>query len=197
MKKTIIALLAISLLLLAACQTTQPAAEPQPTAPQTTPAPEPAPAPEPPEKEITETQEKIETLGMDLEKACELLLPIQKFAEICGLNEADIVSTQKTSQKTCWITFTDKNNKALTAGLTVVDWLSADEAKKEFDRGLSQRRLQEEQKVGDRNYNYPQVDRENIVWAKDKYLTTIGASTKLCTKEQLLKLAQHADKRLG
>lgn len=197
MKKIITALLVLSLVLLVACQPMEPKAEPkpEPAAPTPKPAPAPEPAPEPAKDEIT-TPPPMAPLGMDIEKVCPMLLPANRFAEICKLDEANIVMTTKESDRTCWITFTDKYNKKYTAGLTIVDWMNAEESNREFDRGLSMRRMDALSQVGDRNYNYQQVDRENIVWVKNKFLTTIGASTQLCTKEQLLQLAQEVNGRL-
>lgn len=197
MKKIITALLVLSLVLLAACQPIEPKAEPQPaaTTPQPTLAPEPMPAPE--TKDKTTTLPPIAPLGMDITKVCSILLPANRFADICKLDEANIITTTKESDRTCWITFTDKFNKKYTAGLTIVDWMNAEESNREFDRGLSMRRIDASKDVGDRNYGYAQIDKENIVWIKSKYLTTIGASTQLCTKEQLLQLAQEVNGKLG
>ena len=194
--KRVLAILLVLSLVLVACQPTQPKAEttPEPVAPAPTTETK---APAPVEKEVMEPPKKLAPLGMDIEKSCELLLPAHTFADICGLKEADIVSTQKASEKTCWVTFTDRNNKAWTAGFTAVDWLNAEESNREFDRGIGMRRVPEEKDGGERAYKDPEVDRENIVWVKSKYLTRIGASTKLCTKDQLLKLAQEVDGRLG
>jgi len=197
MKKLITALLVLSLVLLVACQPIEPKAEPkpEPAAPTPKPALAPEPAPEPVKDEVT-TPPPMAPLGMDIEKVCPMLLPVNRFAEICKLDEANIVTTTKESDRTCWITFTDKFNKKYTAGLTMVDWGNAEESNREYDRGLSMRRVDDLKQVGDRNYGYQQIDRENIVWVNKKLLSTIGASTQLCTAEELMQLAQEVDGRL-
>ena|GEM_PF-5806629 len=190
MKKIITALLVLALVLLVACQPMEKEAEPAPvTEPETTPEPE-------PEKEIMEPPKNLAPLGADIEKVCDMFVPVHRFAELCGVTEENVITTVKASDKTCWVTFSDMMNKKYTSGFTIVDWETAEEADREFDRGLSMRRLDAETDVGTRNYKYQQVGRENIVWTHGKYLTSIGASTELCSKENLLKLAQEVDGKL-
>jgi hypothetical protein len=194
MRKLITALLVISLVLLVACQPTAPKVEPT--------APEPVakePEPKPPvraEPEVELPPVREPALGMKIDQVCEVLLPVEKFAEICGLDAESVTTSFKQSEKTCWISFTDKNQKRLTAGFTMVDWMNAEEADREFDRGLSMRRMEASKQIGTRNYGYPEVDRFNYVWVNGKFLTRIGASTDLCSKEQLLKMAQEVDGKL-
>ncbi len=195
MRKLITALLVLSLVLLVACQPIEPKVEPKPVAPTPKPvAPAPIPAPAP-EKEM-EPPKPFPKIGMKLEEVCDILLPVHRFADICELNEEQITTTDKSSERTCWISFTDSENKRMTAGFTARDWENAEESDREFVRGISMRRTEPETDVGEKNYKYQEIDRENIVWLNGRFLTHIGASTQLCTKEQLLKLAQEIDGKL-
>ncbi|MBW3005054.1 procyclic acidic repetitive family protein [Candidatus Woesearchaeota archaeon] len=196
MKKILPILLVLGLVLLVACQPTQPTVEPK-----TTPEPvvkketAPEPAPELKEKEM-EPPKPFPKLGMKIETVCDVLLPVERFADICGLQADQITLSDKSSERTCWISYTDKNNKRFTAGFTAVDWQNAEEADREFQRGISMRRLEPSTDVGEKNYKYQEIERENIVWQHGRFLTRIGASIQLCTKEQLLKLAQEIDGKL-
>ena len=199
MKKMIIALLVISLVLLVACQPTETQkTEPIPVAKE--PAPvikEPEQKPVRAEPEVVAPPAKLAVKGINIDQVCDVILPAAEFAEICGLDAEAVTISIKQSEKNCWISFTDKNQKRLTAGLTVVDWLNAEEVDREFERGISMRRKEAETDVGTQNYKYSEIERENIVWTNSKFLSHIGASTQLCTKEQLLKLAQKVDGKLG
>lgn len=200
MKKIIITLLVISLVLLTACQ---------PTEPQETQKTEPIPVvkepiikePEQktirPEPEVEAPPKKAAPTNINIDQVCDVLLPVERFAQICQLDAEAIDISIRQSEKNCWISFTDKNQKRLTAGLTVVDWESAEEADREFDRGLSMRRIDAETDVGSRNYKYQEIERENIVWTNGKFLSHAGASTQLCTKEQLFQIAKEIDGNLG
>ena len=193
MRKLITALLVISLVLLVACQPTAPKTEPVAPAPiEKEPEPEPIRA----EPEVETPPTTMPALGMKIDQVCEVLLPVEKFAEICGLDAEAVTTSFKQSEKTCWISFTDKNQKRLTAGFTMVDWMNAEEADREFDRGLNMRRMEASSDIGTRNYGYPEVDRFNYVWVNGKFLTRIGASTDLCSKEQLMKMAKEVDGKL-
>lgn len=204
MNKTIIAILAISLFLLAACQPTMPQQTdtipmPTPVTPpptkETTP---PTPTPTEPAEETMEAEppKKMPMKGMKLEEVCDMLLTKETFADICKLQADQLTVTDKSSERTCWISFTDKNNKALTAGFTARDWESAEEAEREFKRGIDMRRKEAKTDVGEKNYCYQEIERENIVWLNGRFLTHIGASTQLCTKEQLLQLAKAIDDKM-
>ena len=193
MKKILTVLLVLSLVLLVACQPTEPKAEPK-AAPEPVVKKEPAPAPMP-EKEM-EPPKPFPKLGMKIEQVCDMLLPAERFADICGLQADQITITDRSSERTCWISYTDRENKRLTAGFTAVDWENAEESGREFERGISMRRMEPEIDVGDKNYKYQEIERENIVWLHGRFLTRIGASTQLCTKEQLLQLAQEIDGKL-
>lgn len=196
MKKIILALLVLSLVLLAACAPTETKEqEPIPTAKEPI-VKEPEQKTIRPEPEVEAPPKKLPALGMNVDQVCEVLMPVEKFSEICEIDVESIESTVRQSEKTCWVTFTDKQQKRLTAGFTLVDWLNAEEADREFDRGLNMRRIEASNDVGTRNYCYPEVDRYNYIWVNGKFLTRIGASTDLCTKEQLLKLAQEIDGNL-
>lgn len=196
MKKILPILLVLSLVLLVACQPTQPA-EPEQKAPEPVVKKEtaPEPAPEIKEKEM-EPPKPFPKQGMKLEEVCDILLPKEKFADICGIPAEQLTMTDKSSEKTCWISYTDKNNKRFTAGFEARDWENAEEADREFQRGISMRRMEPSTDVGEKNYCYQEIERENIVWLNGRFLTHIGASTQLCTKEQLMKLAQEIDGKL-
>ncbi|MBD3304276.1 hypothetical protein GF343_03955 [Candidatus Woesearchaeota archaeon] len=201
MKKILPILLVLSLVLLVACQqtqttttTTQPEKAPAPVVKKET---APKKAPEPKEEKIeAEPPKPFPKTGMKLEQVCDILLPKEKFADICEIPADQVTTTDKSSEKTCWISFTDKNNKRFTAGLTARDWENAEEANREFKRGIDMRRKEAKTDVGEKNYCYQEIERENIVWLNGRFLTHIGASTQLCTKEQLMKLAQEIDGKL-
>ncbi|MBW3002031.1 hypothetical protein KY338_02610 [Candidatus Woesearchaeota archaeon] len=198
MKKILTILLVLGLVLLVACQPTtekkaeEPDKEKAPVVKKET-APE--PAPEVKEKEM-EPPKPFPKQGMKIETVCDILLPVEKFADICGLSADQITVIDKSSEKTCWVSYTDQNNKRFTAGFEARDWNNAEEADREFQRGISMRRMEPSTDVGEKNYCYQEIERENIVWQHGRFLTHIGASTQLCTKEQLLKLAQEIDGKL-
>jgi len=149
------------------------------------------------EPEVVPPPAKLTVKGINIDQVCDVILPVEEFAEICGLDAETITSSIKQSEKNCWISFTDKNQKRFTAGLTVVDWLNAEEVDREFERGISMRRMDASSDVGSKDYKYSEIERENIVWTNSKFLSHIGASTQLCTKDQLLKLAQKVNGKLG
>ena len=192
MKKLITILLVLSLVLLVACQTQEKVQEKEPVK-----KAEPAKEPEPTKEPVVETVKKLPLVGQDIEKICGLFMPAERFSEICELDAEKIVTNVKESEKTCWVTFTDKTEKKYTAGFTMVDWLTAAEAESEFKRGINMRRLEPATDVGTQDYKYQEIDRENIVWQHGRFLTKIGASTNLCTQAQLLKVAQEVDGQLG
>ena len=194
MKKVLTVLLILSLVLLVACQPTEPKEEPKVQAPEPVVKKEAPPTP-PPEKEM-EPPKPFPKTGMQLDQVCDMLLPVARFADICELNEDQITVTDKSSDRVCWIAFTDQENKKYTAGFTARDWENAEESDREFVRGISMRRTEPETDVGEKNYKYQEIERENIVWLNGRFLTHIGASTQLCTKAQLLKLAQEIDGKL-
>jgi len=199
MKKILPILLVLGLVVLVACQptqTTEPETAPEPIIKKET-APEPKPALEPKEEKIeAEPPKPFPKTGMKLEQVCDILLPKEKFADICEIPAEQLTMSDKSSEKTCWISYTDKNNKQYTAGFTARDWGNAEEAEREFKRGIDMRRKEAKTDVGEKNYCYQEIERENIVWLNGRFLTHIGASTQLCTKEQLMKLAQEIDGKL-
>ncbi len=202
MRKIILALLACFILI--GCQpaetapqtpetATPPAQETAPPVETTITEPEPTPEPTP---ETAATPEALPT-GVDLQNNCDKLVTIEEFASICGIDDATrITTTAKASEKTCWVTFVDRMARSYTAGFTTVDWVRAEEVNSEFERGMSQRRALSETTVGDRNYGFAEINRANIVWQRGTFLTRIGASTQLCTKEQLADLARAVDGKL-
>lgn len=196
MRKIILALLVCFFLI--GCQQKAPEVqekittpEPQALPPETAAEPEAAEPEAPPEVRPTEP-----TAIADLQSACDRIIPAEEFASICGMDAARVTRTATASEHSCWVSFTDRQAKQYTAGFTTVDWLKADEALSEFDRGLNMRRAISEVTVGEKNYGFAEISRENIVWLRGTFLTRIGASTQLCTKEKLAELAIAVDDKL-
>jgi hypothetical protein len=50
--------------------------------------------------------------------------------------------------------------------------------------------------VGERNYEYEELERHNVVWVRDAFLTRLGAMNELCPKEKLVELAKKIDQKL-
>jgi hypothetical protein len=196
MRKIILALLVCFFLI--GCQQKAPEVQEKITAPEPEALPpEPAVEPEAAEPEAApEVRPTEPTATADLQSACNKIIPAEEFASICGIDAARITRTAQASEHSCWVSFTDRQAKQYTAGFTTVDWLKADEALSEFDRGITMRRAALEATVGEKNYGFAEISRENIVWLRGTFLTRIGASTQLCTKEKLVELAQAVDSKL-
>jgi len=217
MNKTILAMMILSVLFLLGCQpVAQPPATPAPTGPVAEPsAPQPgvtvepgaataeepsAPAPEPtPAGETSPAPlENIPTpaeTGVQIDKVCYGLLTAEDFSSICG-NEGKVVLTPKISEGSCWVNIADHLNPKLTAGFTTVDWKKAEDANEEFGRGVSMRRTQgavESKMVGERSYEYEELNRHNVVWLRGTFLTRLAAMTDLCPADKLLDLAKKID----
>ncbi|MEM4263521.1 MAG: hypothetical protein QW666_01325 [Candidatus Woesearchaeota archaeon] len=198
MKKIILALLVCFFLI--GCQPKAPEVQEKIT----TPEPQALPTETAAEPEVTETSPapvenipaKTTTGKIDLQVICEKIMTAEEFASICGLEASRITTTAKASEHTCWVTFVDRMARSYTAGFTTVDWVTAEEVNSEFERGMKQRRATAEATVGDRNYGFGEINRENIVWQRGTFLTRIGASTELCSKEKLAELAQAVDAKL-
>ncbi len=199
MRKIVFALMLLSLFLIACQPAAQPAAPGAPSVPiPTEPSPETAPAetqaevPPAPLENIPAAPE-----GRDLEQRCYGLLSEEDFTSTCGGGK--VVLTPKISEKSCWVNIADHLNNKLTGGFTVVDWKKAEEANREFDRGVKMRKTQgagESQTVGERSYEYQEIARHNVVWVQGTYLTKLGAMTDLCPSAKLIILAQKIDLRL-
>lgn len=206
MNKTIIGLLTIFALLLAACQ---PAAQPAaPAAPAGQPAAPSAPAIAPGEPMGGETGEVPPApmdntpipadTSHDLAGSCFGLITGEEFNSICGRSDP-VVLTPKISDGNCWVNIADHRDNKLTAGFTVVDWKSAEESNKEFDRGVKARIKQgsvEGKDVGERSYQYAEIGRHNVVWARGDYLTRLAAMTDLCAADKIIAVGQKIDSRL-
>jgi hypothetical protein len=212
MNKTITGILTIFALLLAACQPAmQPAApaagEPAATAPADGATPtQPAVSSgesmegesgEVPPAPLENTATPADT-SHDLAGACFGLITGEEFNAICGRADP-VVLTPKISDGNCWVNIADHANNKLTAGFTVVDWKQSDEANKEFDRGVKARIKQgavEGKDVGERSYQYAEIGRHNVVWARGDYLTRLAAMTNLCPADKLIAVGQKIDSRL-
>lgn len=136
--------------------------------------------------------------GLDIEQACYGLLGEGEFEEACGY-DGRVVLTHKISEKTCWVNIADHMNNKLTAGFTVRDWQKADEANREFDRGVTMRRTQgavESKDVGERSYHYQELGRENMAWVRGAFLADLAAMNALCPADKLNDVAKNIDSRL-
>jgi len=203
-KKTLFALMVLSIIFLVGCQPAAEAPEPavkvstgdelpQPAAePKTAPAePKAAPTPAPLEN-IPETPSE----GVDIERICDKLLTDEEASSMCG------TTVQLTSQDTeqgCWVNLGQRGNTKLTGGFTTRDWQKEDEATEEFERGVSMRRTQgavEGKAVGERSYEYDEIGRHNVVWLRGTLLTRLGAMNELCPADKLIGIAQLIDSRM-
>lgn len=210
MNKTIIGILTIFALLLAACQPAMQPAAPaagEPAAPSTG---MPVPGTQTPEMTVeegesgevppapTENTPIPADTSHDLAGACFGLISGDEFNSICGRADP-VVLTPKISDGNCWVNIADHRDNKLTAGFTVVDWKSAEESNKEFDRGVKARIKQgavEGKDVGERSYQYAEIGRHNVVWARGDYLTRLAAMTDLCPADKLIAVGQKIDSRL-
>jgi hypothetical protein len=141
--------------------------------------------------------------GTEIEDVCYDLITAEEFQAICAY-DGTITLTHKISEEDCWTAIQDSNNRKLNAGFTAVEWKNEAEAGKEFDRGVGMRKTQgavEAQKVGDRNYEYSEIGRHNIVWQRGRLLTRLASATpekdqKGCPKDKLLEVAKLIDSRM-
>jgi hypothetical protein len=158
------------------------------------------------ETSIEKTEEKVAEVEakpvptretVDVEVTCKNFLTVAEFANICEMPESQVKIDIKETEEDCWATIIDTQNKLKhTAGFTARDWGTVEEAGSELDRGLDIRNLDAETDIGERNYKFSEINRENIVWVRGSILTEIAASTGMCTKEQLLEVAKLVDSRL-
>ena len=211
MNKTILALLTLVVIFIMGCQPTampaaEPAAEPAPAEPA---APAPAAEPAAPEAEAAADEEvtpaPLENIPLppaeyvSIDKVCYDLIDETTFNEICE-REGQVVFTHKISERSCWVNIADHFNSRLTAGFTVRDWEKAEEANREFDRGVNMRRTQgaeESQEVGERSYQYQEIGRNNLAWVRGTFLADMGIMTDLCPADKHAALARKITENLG
>lgn len=208
MNKTLFAMMILSVVFLLGCQPAVPApAAPEPSAPapqpsvtvepgatSAQPAPEQAPAGETTPAPLENIPPPPET-GVQIGKVCYGLLTAEDFSSICD-HEGKVVLTPKISEGSCWVNIADHLNPKLTAGFTTVDWKKAEDANEEFGRGVSMRRTQgavEGKLVGERSYEYKELNRHNVVWLRGTFLTRLAAMTDLCPADKLVDLAKKID----
>jgi len=214
MNKTIIGLFVIAIALLIGCQPMAPPAAPAPAAPAAAPSAAPSAQPvasapaeaAPAAPAVTETSPApLENTpapmreGVNLGEVCYGLMSPEEFSAICE-HEGKVVLTPKISEGSCWVNIADHDNNKLTGGFTVVDWKKAAKSGSEFDRGANMRRTQgavAENKVGDRDYQYTELARHNIVWQSDNFLTQLGVMDALCPPDKIVALAQKIDSHLA
>ncbi len=199
MNKTILGLVGLLVIFLVGCQAAQtPAMPAEPGAPSGTPSAVPSGEPSGVSPAPAESAPVSVNAGMDIEQACHGLLGEGEFEAVCGY-DGRVVLTAKISEGGCWLNIADHVNNKLTAGFTVVDWKKADEANDEFDRGVRARQRQgavEAKEVGERDYHYQEIGRENIVWVKGTYLTKLGSMHELCPADKLVEVAKKVNSRL-
>jgi hypothetical protein len=117
---------------------------------------------------------------------------------LCG-HEGEVVLTPQMTGGGCWVNIADHDLPKLTAGSTTTEWKTLEEASKEFSRGVLMRRTQgavEEKLVGERNYQYKELNRHNVVWQSGAFITRLGSMTDLCPADKLIDLAKKIDSRL-
>lgn len=215
MNKTILALMILTVVFLLGCQpatppsaASGPVAEPGASTSQPSVTIEPgtaAPSEEPSVSAAGEvTPAPLENVptppetGVQIDKVCYGLLTAEEFSSICG-HEGKVVLTPKISEGSCWVNIADHQNNKRTAGFTTVDWKKAEDANEEFGRGVSMRRTQgavEGKVVGDRSYEYEELNRHNVVWLRGTFLTRLAAMTDLCPADKLMDLAKKIDERM-
>jgi hypothetical protein len=214
MNKTIIGLFIIAIALLIGCQPVAPAVAPAPAGPEVAPAgAQPSaqpvastPAEAAPAPAATETSPApLENTpapareGVNLGDVCYGLMSPEEFSAICE-HEGKVILTPKISEGSCWVNIADHDNNKLTGGFTVVDWKKAAKSGSEFDRGANMRRTQgavAENLVADRDYQYTELARHNVVWQSDKFLTQLGVMDALCPPDKIIALAQKIDSHLA
>jgi hypothetical protein len=139
----------------------------------------------------------VET-GIDLSQKCFELLSADEFKEICA-NDGNIIVTPKITKGDCWVPVVDQLNTKLTGGFEVVNMHNVKDANREFDRGVTMRRTQgavEGKEVGERSYQYAELNRHNIAWVQNEFLAHIGTMDTLCPPEKLVALAEKMNSRM-
>jgi hypothetical protein len=213
MRKILIALIILSVVFILGCKPAAPAAPAAPSAPAAEPGVTVEPsAPAGPAGTVEEgtgvTPGPTETVaapaeGTEIEDVCYDLISAEEFQSICGYT-GTISLTHKISEEDCWVAIQDPNNRKLNAGFTAVEWKNDIESGKEFDRGVGMRKTQgavEAQAVGDRNYEYAEIGRHNIVWQRGRLLTRLASAVPNedqngCPKDKLMQIAQKIDSRM-
>jgi hypothetical protein len=136
--------------------------------------------------------------GIDLATKCFELLSAEEFKQICG-NDGQIVVTPKITRGDCWVPIVDQLNSKLTGGFDIVNMHNVNDANREFDRGVTMRRTQgavEGKEVGDRSYQYAELNRHNIAWVQNEFLAHVGTMDALCPSDKLVELANKVNSRL-
>ncbi|RMD57447.1 hypothetical protein D6825_03985 [Candidatus Woesearchaeota archaeon] len=130
------------------------------------------------------------------ELGCENLLTKEQAAQACNKPPQELVITYKVGTRNCFVNIKHKENSRLTAGITLTAYEDGTTAAKEFQRRLEVLKLGADKSVGERAYEFPKKDRQEISFLRDEYIVEVGADTRLCTEEQVLELAKTADSHL-
>ena len=130
---------------------------------------------------------------------CESLLTSEEFASECGKSVDDIVVTYKIGTKNCFVNAKDRLNERLTAGISLTAYKSGFDAAEEFERRLQVLKVGADKSVGERAYEKPNppVDRTEMYFLREEFIVQIGSDVRLCSEENLLKVAKLVDSRLG
>jgi hypothetical protein len=125
-------------------------------------------------------------------------LSAEEFKEICG-NDGQIIVTPKITRGDCWVPIIDQANSKLTGGFDIVNMHTVYDANREFDRGVTMRRTQgavEGKEVGERSYQYAELNRHNVAWVQNEFLAHVGTMDALCPPDKLVALAEKVNARL-
>lgn len=128
---------------------------------------------------------------------CRDLLTVEEFASACEQEARNLVVTYKEGTKNCFVNVKDRQNERLTAGVTMTEFKSADDAKEEFERRLKIFNVGADASVGERAYEFPKVDRQTINFVRGPFIVEVGSDTRLCPEVSLLSVAKMVDGRLS
>lgn len=144
------------------------------------------PEQQPEEAEMAEPADIYSDLG------CDALFTLEEFASACGVELSMIEKTYKFGTKNCYVSINHKKDRALTAGLEAFAYPSAEDATEELNRRLKVRMAGASDSTipGARTYEYSQVGRNNIEFAKGANIVRLHANEELCPEDKLVGLAK-------
>jgi len=123
---------------------------------------------------------------------CESLVVLSEFAAVCGVDLMDLSKTYRAGSKNCYVSVRHQQDRLSHASVHSVELDSADKAAGELERRLKVRMAGASDKTidGARTYEYEEIGRHNIEFAKGPHIVTVSASTSLCPEDKLIEVAR-------
>ncbi len=174
-------------------EVTEPTVKEEVTAPAQPQAETTTQAPEASKEELAEPSVEFEPYT---QLGCESLLSAETFAQTCNQTVENVVVTYRVGTRNCFVNVKHREQERLTAGITLTQYSSSEYAMNEFDRRLKVYNVGADSTVGDKAFLFPKQDRETVNFVKGAHLVEVGSDTRLCSKHDLVVLANKVDAKL-